>query len=99
MASGSEDDWLGALELCLIANVPSGIPLFVWTLLTVAMLCHRLVWPLLDRPLYALQRFGIFKHRVFVGSLGVTVCAVSLNLLGAPPWVSDLFKPIEKLFG
>jgi hypothetical protein len=46
----------------------------VWLLFTAAlMLFHRLFWPTLSRPLYALARVGVFRHRktIFIAGLGL----------------------------
>jgi hypothetical protein len=66
-----------------------------WFLVAIAMLLHRVVWPLLERPVYALYRYRVFsEHKKLVFSSGVA-------LLGfAVPSVSDaLEKLIRALHG
>lgn len=42
------------------------------------LLVHKLLWPLLGRPMYALQRFGFVRHRrlVLIVGVGITMLAI-----------------------
>jgi hypothetical protein len=64
--------------------------LFVFVAIT--LLLHRLLWPVLSRPLYSVQRYGIFAHR--------RVLAAAALLLGATAasGPTRVFRAIIELF-
>ncbi len=47
--------------------------------LALAVLLHRMLWPLLQRPLYALQRYGVIRNKKLLWGLGISL------LLLTPP--------------
>ncbi|MCF6154214.1 MAG: hypothetical protein E3K36_02955 [Candidatus Brocadia sp.] len=70
-----EPNFLGiaAALISMLAPV-CAFPVLVFMLhllLVLVMLFHRLFWPFLDRPLYALQRFGIARRQKLIFSLGI----------------------------
>jgi len=66
----------------------------VFFLLVLILLGHRVFWPLLSRPLYALQDLGITRRRKFFGAIGLGLLAL------AGFKVPELFKKVlETLFG
>ena len=65
-------------------------------LLSILMLLHRIFWPLVHRPIYALQRFGIFQHRKTIASIGSTIALASLKSLGLTGPLADLLDTITK---
>jgi hypothetical protein len=83
-SSGDDDNsWLGLLRLFGIFlkmfAATNGLDAFIaliFILISLLMLTHVLVWPLLQRPVYALQRLGIVKRRAFL----VSVSLVFLSL-------------------
>ena len=76
--------------MLLMSNVIDGVVAFVFVVLAAVMLAHRLLWPLLDRPLYALQGIGIARRRWLFGAVGLT-------LLGWGGWrLPDALKEIVK---
>ena len=48
----------------------------VFLLLLTFMLVHRLLWPVLERPIYAGARFGIIKEKKLLWGLGVALLFV-----------------------
>lgn len=62
--------------------------LFVMTALL--LLAHRLVWPVLDVPVYALQRIGVIGRRKLMVSVGFMMLAFSTGFT---------FEHLQKLFG
>jgi hypothetical protein len=80
--------------------IPIALPTAAFSLLAITMLIHRIAWPLLHRPIYALQRFGIFKRRRAVGYIGAAVVVTSPQSLGLGGPALDMFKSITgKMFG
>lgn len=74
--------------------------LLVLATLTVAglLLAHRVVWPFIQRPLYAIQRIELVdrkewkKRKRSLWALGVFLVAIAIP--GLPSWVKDLLERI-----
>jgi hypothetical protein len=80
----------GMITVLLMSNMIDGIVASVFVVLTAVMLTHRLLWPLIDRLLYALQGIGIARRRWLFGAIGVT-------LLGWGGWrLPEALKEIVK---
>ena len=54
-----------------VLNFVDIIACSVFLLLLAFMLLHRLLWPVLERPIYACARFGIIKEKKLLWALGV----------------------------
>lgn len=54
------------------------------------LLAHRLVWPVLDVPVYVLQRIGVIGRRKLMVSVGFMMLAFSTGFT---------FEHLQKLFG
>lgn len=78
--------WYAVTSNLFIAIVALG---FFTLGLTVVL--HRALWPVLERPIYALQRLGIAKRSKLLGSLGVALVFAST---GGPSWLAMV---VEKL--
>ncbi len=68
-----------------LSNAITALLACVFVLLAIAALVHRLFWSLLERPIYALQRFGIARRSKLMGNLGVAFCGLGLGV--APSWL------------
>ena len=62
----------------------------VLTLATIAVV-HRLVWPLLERPVYSLQRLGIARRNKLLGTCGIALIGMATNL---PSWLRSLIAQL-----
>jgi hypothetical protein len=40
---------------------------------------HRVIWPIIIRPIYSLKRFGVFKYRKSLFTLGIILIVSSVN--------------------
>ena len=69
--------FLGGL-LINIAIVPFAI---ILTLFMLIMLSHRLIWPIAQRPIYALQRLELANKKKFLVALGVIFEIIAFNKL------------------
>src|SRR5262249_32272176 len=58
----SKRDTLAFVILIGQSNLIGFIISLVFIALTVALLLHRVIWPMLDRPIYSLQRLGIARR-------------------------------------
>lgn len=71
--------------------------------LTGSMLAHRAFWPVLDRPIYTLQRIGITQRNKFLVRLGGVL--MGFGILGfqwienIPSWFKELTSLSDKLVG
>ena len=58
---------------------------FAAVVVAVLLLLHRLFWPLIQRPLYAVCRYAPLRHKKFMWGVGVTLlfapCHITINLL------------------
>jgi len=61
-------------------------------ILTVLLLVHRLIWPVLQRPLYAIQRFDVIRRKRWLWGLGVGLIAVAVP--GLPTWLKGLLDKL-----
>jgi hypothetical protein len=57
----------------------------VFFIVMLTVLAHRLMWPILERPLYALHRYGVISNKTLLWSVGAA-------LLVGPRGFSDLAK-------
>lgn len=62
----------------------------VFLLLLAFMLLHRLLWPVLERPIYACARFGIFKQKKLLWTVGIA-------LLLVPGHGESIWSSIQKI--
>ena len=63
----------------------------VLVLVLLAALLHRLVWPAISRPVYAVHRYGLIMQHALLTTLGTTCLVLA--------WPNNpLVKAIEKLF-
>jgi hypothetical protein len=61
------------------------------------LLLHRLAWPILSRPIYAVSRFGIFRHRKILALIGLTLLTASISpAIGIIYQFITLFSPHMK---
>ena len=81
---------------------PIGFAIF-GMFLTVSMLVHRSFWPVLDRPIYTLQRIGVTQRNKFFVRLGGVL--MGFGILGfrwienVPSWLKELTSLSDKLVG
>ena len=60
--------------------------------LAMVMLIHKMLWPLLERPVYALQRFGVARRSKLLATIGIILVGVAIDVF--PTWLKDV---IDKL--
>jgi len=70
------------LSFSMISIVGSW-PVIVYMLSLSLLIIHRILWPILSRPLYAIQRHRIFENRRILAVIGVILLITS----GLPPLV------------
>jgi hypothetical protein len=56
--------------LAVMFNLGDIVACSVFFVLMVLMLAHRLLWPILERPIYAVQRFGMIRRKALLWSIG-----------------------------
>ena len=65
----------GITALIVIFIVPASI----FILLAILLLLHSLLWPVLDRPVYALQRWGVVRRNKVLGLVGLELLGIALG--------------------
>ncbi len=58
------------------------------------LVIHHFLWPLLDRPIYSLQKLGITKRPKVIGYVGVWLAALALAL-GKFDWLEKIVDKIS----
>lgn len=58
------------------SNLASGVISVLYLLLALAALMHLVVWPILERPIYSLQRFGVARNPKLLAATSA-ICLVS----------------------
>jgi hypothetical protein len=94
-------DWNTGTTMVLLIGVFSALMtnfVFVcstalFMLLAAVMLAHRVTWPLLVRPTYALQRLGIAKRKKLCGSLSGGLLFLSIGKFELLVKIIDLLNP------
>ncbi len=76
--------WKLAAEWISAANILTALVALVFVLVALIMILHRIAWPLVERLVYALARFGIFRHRKALATVGLAL-------------LSTVFPPVQSL--
>jgi hypothetical protein len=58
---------------------------------------HHLLWPVMQRPLYAIQRSAILERKKMTSSVGVAMISAALALKEA--WIAPVIETLIKRFG
>jgi hypothetical protein len=88
----------GTLLFSILVNSIDAVILLATLMIAVFLLVHRLMWPLIQRPLYAIQRLEIVdrgewkKRKKWLWAVGVFLIAIAIP--GLPSWLKDLFDKI-----
>jgi hypothetical protein len=87
--------WLSEVQQLLLfvasSNFLDALVSLTWFLIAILMLLHRLFWPLIERPVYALFRYRVFseqKKLVFLSGVALLGLAV--------PWVGHALEHLFK---
>jgi hypothetical protein len=83
---------LGApIMLSVLLNVINVVVCLAAFLVASLMLLHRLLWPILQRPMYLLQRYGVIRNKKLLWSVGVMLVTLPTNI-GIAFWKSLVEK-------
>jgi hypothetical protein len=69
---GIVDGGLAVLVFIGASNLFTAFVCFLLVLLLAAALLNRFVWPVVSRPIYAAQRYGLVNHPKLLGALGAS---------------------------
>lgn len=78
-----------ALLLSYSVNSLDALAILLVISLAILMLIHRLIWPALQRPLYAVQRVPPPNRKAVMWTIGTGLLAYSYA--GIPSWIASLF--------
>jgi hypothetical protein len=88
------------LQTIVIINITIlllAVPSIALLGLSLVLIIHRLFWPALSRPIYALARFGILKQKKIMVAVGLMLCFLSISPLGS--WgsaIADIWEIIRE---
>jgi hypothetical protein len=78
-------------EVTFYSNLYTSFIATLFILLAIIMLLHKLLWPGIERSVYALQEIGIARRKKLFAALGIVLIAVWLG------HTSEFLKVFEKL--
>jgi hypothetical protein len=65
--------WTRAAAWIALANILTAFVALVFVVVAFVMLIHRVAWPLIERSVYAIARYGIFRHRKTLALVGIAL--------------------------
>jgi hypothetical protein len=82
--------WNDIATVLTYSNLLDGVVVSVFLAIGLVTLGHRLLWPIIERPLYALASLGIVRRRKLLSSVGVLMLSVAF---GKPmDWLSKIIE-------
>lgn len=76
-----------------LSNVITSFAAAAFLVLALAALVHRPLWPLFERPLYAVQKLGIVRRTKLLGTDGVLLLGVAFGAM--PAWLRELLAGLS----
>ena len=73
-------------------NLFSAAVAFFAIILMIAALLHRLIWPMISRPIYAVHRYELVKKPNILGAIGVALLMAGLPNNPVVKWVGQFFR-------
>jgi hypothetical protein len=70
------------LAVVTISNLIAGLAGLGFVVVALAMLVHRLLWPLVSRPVYACAKYGLIKRPKLLASIGIMLLTFSWPPVG-----------------
>jgi hypothetical protein len=92
IATGVHARASGLLTALGLSNSIDALAALIFFLLAITLVGHRVFWPMVSRPLYALQVLGITRRRKLFGAVGLGL----LSLAGLK--LPDLVKKVVEAF-
>lgn len=71
-----------------MSNVLTTLIAFAFLIHALLMLAHKFFWPLIERPVYALQQLGIAKRNKLLGVVGITLIGLAAGI--TPSWLKEV---------
>jgi hypothetical protein len=71
------------LKIFAATNVLDAFVASIFGLLCLLMLIHRLAWPIVQRPIYSLQKLGVLRRRRLLTTAGIAVIASATGRMPA----------------
>lgn len=78
-------------DLAFFSNFYTSLIATLFIVLIIIMLLHKLLWPIIERPVYALQEIGVARRKKVLAALGIVLIAIWLGR------TSEFLKIFEKL--
>lgn len=80
--------WGSAIFLSFMLNSIDVFATVAALIVAVLMLMHRMAWPLIQRPIYALQRMSFISRKGWLWRAGVAL--LTFAVMGFPGWMETL---------
>lgn len=75
-------------SLIAMTNLMIAVSVSAFIVFALIMLVHRVLWPLVARPMYALQRVGIARRSKLLGTMGIILLGFGVGVV--PDWLKQL---------
>lgn len=84
--------WLPHISFaqCVVAASFDGLLASVFVVLAILMVVHRIIWPILARPVYALADLGVIQQRKLLGCVGLALLGFGIGKL--PEFVKQVIS-------
>ena len=75
-------------SLVAMTNLMIAVSVSAFIVFALIMLVHRVLWPVVARPIYALQRVGIARRSKLLGTMGIILLGFGVGVM--PDWLKQL---------
>lgn len=83
-----------AMVLSIVLNLIDAFATIAALIVAALLLLHRIIWPALQRPIYAIQRMSHINRRGWLWSAGIALLTFAVT--GFPDWVKTLFERLGR---
>ncbi len=75
-------------SLIAMTNLMIAVCVSAFIVFALVMVVHRVLWPVVARPTYALQRVGIARRSKLLGTMGIILLGFAMGVV--PDWLKQL---------
>jgi hypothetical protein len=83
-----------SMFLAIVLNLIDAFAAASAFIVAALMLIHRLMWPVLQRPIYAIQRMSNVNRKGWIWSVGIAL--LTFAFMGFPEWMKALFARLGR---
>ncbi len=98
LTTGYANDYFVAIGMAVaVLNISSILSVLALVLVLGVLAASHLLWPIIGRPVYALQRVGLFTNKKVARVIGVTLILVGVKMGSFQNGMPLLWEAIKKL--